>query len=334
MTGSHPWTSRVRDWLTPGDHGGGAGNAEDRAERLAVLADRLLAARRPLVLAGEGVVAGDAVPGLRALAAEARIGVYNTWRAKGVLPWDSDYHLGTIGLQERDLSLCALGAYDLILLTGLDAADPAELPALPDGLPVAHCPVGDLEILAVRCADREGADTTEAPLRERLAAVVQKAWGGAKPPLAPTLITRQYALLLGERGMVAADAGTAGFYLGRTFPTLRPRTVELPTAPTPGFAAATVVARRDHEPDLPALAVVDGVAPDAATARIVADAAARGIAVPVVCWSPDGPQIGIEEHLHEVRQAVAAPEPTVVAVGYDPSQLADLEHVAGHITAW
>jgi acetolactate synthase-1/2/3 large subunit len=329
MAEGKPWASRVRGWL---HHEADPPPARpERAAELAVLAERLMAAERPLVIAGSGVVAGDAVPGLRALAAEARVGVYNTWRAKGVLPWDSDFHLGTIGLQERDLELCELDGYDLVLATGIVEGEP---PALPDGLDAVHCPVEDLEILAVRCADREGTETTEAPLRERLAAVVQKAWGGAKPPLAPTLITRQYALLLGDRGMVAADAGTAGFYLGRTFPTLRPRTVELPHAPTPGFAAEAVLARRSAEPDLPALALVDGTGPDAATQAVVDAAAARGIAVPVVCWSPDGPQVGIEEHLDDVRKAVAANRPVVVAVGYDAAQLADLEHVAGHITAW
>ncbi|NUU26073.1 MAG: hypothetical protein HOV68_31925, partial [Streptomycetaceae bacterium] len=95
-----------------------------------------------------------------------------------------------------------------------------------------------------------------------------------------------------------------------------------------------VVARRTAEPDLPALALVDGERLDDATAEVVEAAAARGIAVPVVCWSPDGPRVGIEEHLHEVRKAAAAPTPTVVAVGYDPAQLAELEHVAGRITAW
>lgn len=326
MNDDSPWKARMRSWFaSDARHGAARGAALDD------LTEMLLAARRPLVLAGSGVVADDAVPGLRALAAEGRIGVYNTWRAKGVLPWDSDYHLGTIGLQEHDVALCALETYDLILTTGLVDGEP---PALPDGLPVVSCAVGDLEILAVRCAHRTGQETVEAPLRERLAAVVQKAWGGATPPLAPTLITRQYALLLGERGMVAADAGTAGFYLGRTFPTLRPRTVELPAVPAAGFAAAAVAARRTAEPDLPALALVDGDRPDAATEAAVAEAAARGIVVPVVCWVPDGPQVGIEEHLHDVRKAVAAEEPSVVVVGYDPGQLADLEHVAGHITAW
>ncbi|NUU22259.1 MAG: hypothetical protein HOV68_12215, partial [Streptomycetaceae bacterium] len=102
MAESHAWTSRVRGWLSGSDR---AGPDAGRAAVLAALADRVLAARRPLVVAGSGVVEADAVPGLRALAAEARVGVYNTWRAKGVLPWDSDYHLGTIGLQERDVEL-------------------------------------------------------------------------------------------------------------------------------------------------------------------------------------------------------------------------------------
>ncbi|MDI2126041.1 hypothetical protein [Yinghuangia seranimata] len=321
---AHPWIARLRARI-----GDGAEAGVPHAG-LEALAARVCAARRPLIVAGSGVVDGDAVPGLRALAAEARIGVYNTWRAKGVLPWDSDYHLGTVGLQEHDLELCGLPAYDLVVVTGLDDGELA----LPGGLPLVECPVGELEILAVRCAGRDGPEAVEAPLRESLAVVVQRAWGGATPPLAPTLITRQYALLLGERGMVAADAGLAGFYLARTFPTLRPRSVVLPAVARPGFAAEQVAARREAEPGLPALAVVDGSRPDDATAAVVAAAAERGIAVPVVCWSPDGPRVGIEDHLHDIRKAVASTAPEVVAVGFDAGQLRDLEAVAGHISVW
>ncbi|HSA50257.1 MAG TPA: hypothetical protein VLH10_09120 [Yinghuangia sp.] len=334
MAGSNPWAQRVRGWLGPAAGQSGRGSHPSRSARRAELdevAALLCDARRPLVVAGSHVIDHDAVPGLRALAAEARVGVYNTWRATGVLPWDSDYHLGTIGLQENDLALCALDTYDLILVTGIA---PDESPALPDDLPVTHCPVADLEILAVRCAGRDGPATTDAPLRDRLAAVGQTAWGAASPPLAPTLLTREYALLLGARGMIAADAGTAGFYVGRTFPTSRPRIVELPVAPAPGFAASAVAARRAAEPGLTAFALVDGRCPDAATSTVVAAAAERGIPVPVVCWSPDGPQIGIEEHLHDVRAAVASGDPVVVSVGYDAAQLAELERVAGDVTAW
>ena len=55
-----------------------------------------------VVLAGPGVVREQAVGGLRALAAAGRLGVVNTWGAKGVFHWRSRHHWATVGLQERE----------------------------------------------------------------------------------------------------------------------------------------------------------------------------------------------------------------------------------------
>ena len=71
------------------------------------LLDALHGAERPVALAGPGVVAGGAVPGLHALAAAGSLGVLNTWGAKGVFDWRSRHHLATAGLQEHDFALPA-----------------------------------------------------------------------------------------------------------------------------------------------------------------------------------------------------------------------------------
>ncbi len=84
-----------------------------------VLAD-VAAADRIVVLAGPGVVAQRAVGDLHALAAAGRLGVLNTWGAKGLFHWQSPHHWATVGLQELDFELGGLGGADLVLAVGID----------------------------------------------------------------------------------------------------------------------------------------------------------------------------------------------------------------------
>ncbi|WP_436776524.1 hypothetical protein [Yinghuangia sp. YIM S09857] len=301
-------------------------------------ARRLTAAHRPIVLAGHGVLAARTVPALRAIAAAGRVGVLNTWSAKGVLPWESPYHLGTFGLQERDLALANLPGYDLIIQTGLVVG---ELPGDPlRGLPSVTVPAALLPALADQLQPRVGPATTSSDLRNRLAAVVQSSWDSRRTPLPPAVLTRQYSDLLGDRGLVTADAGTPGFFVGRTFPTLRPGSVVLPpagVAAPAGFAVAAALARLRTAPASPVLAVIHARSVervDAATAEVLGLAAEWRLRVPVACWSPEGPGLSAQAHLEEVVGAVHGTGPSSYSVGYDRCQERELEAVAGPITAW
>lgn len=297
------------------------------------LAERLTAATRPLILAGVGVRAAGATAALRTVAGVAGVGVLNTWAAKGVLTWHSPYHLGTYGLQEDDPAIADLASYDLVIRTGGT-----------DGVGTGVGGVVDLDAcalpaLAGALSPRTGAPTTDSPLRDRLAAVVQAGWLAYEPPLPPTLLTRHCSLLLAEHGLVAADAGIAGFFLGRTFPTLAPGSVVLPPAlaPPAGFAAAAVLVTRSRDPWRPALALVDATAtggPDAATEAVRELARAWGVSVPVACWSPGGPALGADAHPERLFQAIHGGTGEVVHVGYDVAAFAELVAVAGRVSAW
>ena len=81
---------------------------------------------RLVVLAGPGVVGTRSIDGLRAFAAAANVPVANTWGAKGVLLWDSPFHMGTCGLQARDFELLDFASYDAIVATGTDLAESPE----------------------------------------------------------------------------------------------------------------------------------------------------------------------------------------------------------------
>jgi len=84
------------------------------------LLDRVRSARRPLVLAGPGVVRDGVIAGLHGLAVGASVGVLNTWGAKGIFDWRSRHHLATVGLQEGDAALGGVGDCDLLVRIGVD----------------------------------------------------------------------------------------------------------------------------------------------------------------------------------------------------------------------
>jgi thiamine pyrophosphate-dependent enzyme len=292
------------------------------------------AAARPVVLAGPGVVAAGAVPGLHAVAAAAGVGVLNTWGAKGVFDWRSRHHLATAGLQADDFALAGFGAADLIVATGVD---PDEAPADRWRLaPVVDVPPAALDPLAARWA-RPLADIPMPPLRTGLARVTQEGWSAAGPPLAPSLVTRHYAQAIGAGGLVAADPGVAGYWVARTFATTELGGVHVPgSARAAGTAAASAVVARLRSPGRAVLAAVDGRdrGVDDATGAVLEAARRLGVAVPLAVWDPAGAPLGADDHLAQLEEALVSDAPAPVVLATDPAQLARMVDVAGDVVAW
>ena len=65
--------------------------------RLAEAVDLIRAAKRPLIVAGGGVIYSEASDALGALAERFGIPVAETQAGKGVLPWDHPWNVGPIG---------------------------------------------------------------------------------------------------------------------------------------------------------------------------------------------------------------------------------------------
>ena len=103
-------------------------------------AEVIAAARRPIILAGNGTVRKRASLALRALCEQAGIGVTCTFMAKGCVDREAEYCLFTIGLQSRDHVTCAIEAADLIITVGYDMV---EYP------PRLWNPLGDKQIIHI-----------------------------------------------------------------------------------------------------------------------------------------------------------------------------------------
>ena len=289
----------------------------------------LAGAQLPVVLAGPGVVLDDAVPGLHALAAAGSLGVLNTWGAKGVFDWRSRHHLATVGLQALDFSRGGLTEADLVVATGVD-----EREALAEWrlAPVVEVAPGSLGPLAERWG-RPRAEIAPPPLRADLARITQAGWASGTVPLAPTRVTRHYGLVLGGGGLVAADPGTAGYWIARTFATTGVGGAQVTAdAGAAGFAVACGLVARLLEPSRPVLAVVDAVGE--VHERLLETAARLGVQVPVEVWSAGGDGDVVDGDAHRQRLEHLVGSGGRASVATDPTQLDEMIAAAGPVIAW
>jgi hypothetical protein len=290
------------------------------------IVDVLAAAAAPVVLAGPGVVADDAVTGLRAFAAAGNVGVLNTWGAKGVFDWRSPHHLATAGLQARDFELGGLADADLIITTGLDEREAPGWRLAP----AVDVPPAWLGPLSHRWTPP--ASPIEVPvLRAELARVTQAGWVRAEAPLAPTRVTRHYAEVLGADGLVVADPGIAGYWIARTFATTAVGGALVPADPdVHGFAVAAAIVARLLDPDRAVLAVVDVV--HEVHERLLDVAARLGVVVALEVWAEEGDVSGAHTHRRRLSDLVVTGGVSTLAT--DERQLEEMEAVAGPIVAW
>lgn len=281
-------------------------------------------ADREVFVVGGGLVRAGAADALRELVARnGGIGVLNTFTAKGLFPWDSAAHLGTIGLQERDVELAGLAGRGVVEI-GVDDGE------LPSGavrscaaswreIPAHELIGADAAELGLADADQLGHPPPRPPLYTRLSAALQPFYAAPGAPLNPARAAADLAGWLPYGASVAADAGRAGFFVGRTFPTRELASVQLPVHHVPGFAATrALTATRTGRT---AVAVVDGI--DEATqaaldrARRAADGAAGSGCLVVEVWSSAGPRLGAAERLELLDEAVGRGGVHVLELGVD-----------------
>ncbi|WP_088051319.1 acetolactate synthase large subunit [Virgibacillus dakarensis] len=91
--------------------------AEDEVRKAA---EKINQAKKPIILAGNGVFRNDAAKALREFAEAKNIPVVNTFMAKGILPSDHPLTLYTVGMQSKDYVLCGFDLADCIITVGYD----------------------------------------------------------------------------------------------------------------------------------------------------------------------------------------------------------------------
>ena len=281
-----------------------------------------------VVLAGPGVVETRSVDGLRAFAAAANAPVANTWGAKGVFPWDSPHHMGTCGLQAHDFELLGFADYDVIVATGIDAAEsPDERFAL---APVVDVDPTDLARLA-RDATPGTAPIRSNDLYARLSKVAQPGFVDGRVPLHPARAVADLRAALPSGGVATADPGRAGLWVARTFPTAEPGSVVVPATVEHGGATglALVAALRG----VPAIAVTTEPI-DHATLAVLELATELGAELVVDVWGAGGPVRRADDHVAHLHAAVSDSGVSIVDVPVDLALTRKLVDAAGPVVAW
>jgi acetolactate synthase-1/2/3 large subunit len=85
--------------------------------------EMLCAAKRPVIVAGNGCIRRSASKQLRILCEKTGIGVVSTFMAKGCVDMDADYCLFTVGLGSRDRISAAIDDADLVVTLGFDMVE-------------------------------------------------------------------------------------------------------------------------------------------------------------------------------------------------------------------
>lgn len=274
-----------------------------------------------VLVVGGGAVREGGVHAVREVVLRTDIGAFTTWTATGLFPWDAPAHLGTIGLQERDLELAELASFADVVLVGVDEIPRARLDALgirwrevsPAGLADEDLPV-------------RPSPTPRTALHGALAAVCGPMYADDSVPLCPARAAADLSDWRPGGGVVVCgDADRAGFWLGRTFPTQHLGSVVLPVSPVPGFAVTqALLASRTRRLGV---AVVSAI--DAATAEVIERARTLDVTVVVELWTDDGPRRSPSERLAALDAAVASGGVTVVETAVRQSAIDELIEVAG-----
>jgi acetolactate synthase-1/2/3 large subunit len=215
--------------------------------------DRIRAAKRPIIIAGNGAVRKRASRQLRILVEQTGIGVVGTFMAKGCIDMDSEACLYTVGLQSRDHVSCAIDAADLVICLGYDMVEyhprlwngdgrrpVVHLDFLPAEVdrhyPVAVEVVGDLAHTLWMLNERiRGHGGTDYDLRQqRLARAAMKAEieahrdddteGTIRPQKALWDVRR----VLGRDDILLSDVGAHKMWVARYYPCHEPNTCLIP----------------------------------------------------------------------------------------------------------
>jgi acetolactate synthase-1/2/3 large subunit len=252
------------------------GEREASERDLAQVAEKIEGAKRPLILAGAGVLRATAGEAVQELAEWIQAPVLETFMGKGAISWRHPQHLCTAGMRGKDWADEAFTQADFILAIGFDYIEYSPKRWNPHRHPIihiheteaevdAHYPVatnliGDLsrnlKRLLTRVKKREHFPTVFA----EIARGVREEWEQAKLqggyPLAPGRILADLRAALGDGDIVMCDVGAHKVWLGRMFPVFKPDTCFISNGlATMGVALPNAIAAKLAHPGRHVVAV-------------------------------------------------------------------------------
>jgi acetolactate synthase I/II/III large subunit len=221
---------------------------EPSATELELAARIVRGAENPIVLAGNGVARVWAAPALREFARVTGIPVAETFMGKGVVDYEDEHFVGTVGLQERDYALAGFEDADVVITVGYDLVEHAPVNWNPRKDKRIVCIdtttvevdehfitevdlIGDMEVVLSRLAEACGPVVAPGrlPERSRLNEIVLSYFEAGREddsfPVRPPRVLWDVRRALGPCDMLVSDVGLHKLWIARMFPAHEPSTV-------------------------------------------------------------------------------------------------------------
>jgi acetolactate synthase-1/2/3 large subunit len=202
-------------------------------------------AANPIVLAGNGAARVGAASALREFARATGIGVAETFMGKGLLDFEDEHALGTVGLQSRDYALAGFEDADVVITVGYDLVEHAPKNWNPGRDKKIVCIdtvsaevdehfmteidlVGDLLHILSRLVE-ELRDTSWPVRSSRLDDIVLGRFEAGRTddgfPMQPPRALWEIRQALGPQDLLVSDVGLHKLWIARMFPAHEPDTV-------------------------------------------------------------------------------------------------------------
>ena len=233
-------------------------------------------AKFPVIMAGNGVIRGNAATQLVDFAEKLNIPVATTFMAKGVIPPTHELALGAVGLQARDYVMCGFDRADVIICVGYDMveyhphlwnkqkkakilhidADPAEVD---EYYIVAAGVIGEIAtaLPEITALARRHAGYEFGSLRETILEGLAEFAQDTGFPMKPQRIIWDLRQALAPQDIVISDVGAHKMWVARMYQAQQPNTCIISN----GFASMGIglpgaIAAKLAFPDRVALTVV------------------------------------------------------------------------------
>jgi acetolactate synthase I/II/III large subunit len=228
--------------------------------------DIIMAAERPIILAGNGAIRTHASRALRAFVHTTGIPVAETFMAKGLLDYEDPHALGTVGLQSRDYAMAGFDEADVVIAVGYDLVEHAPEHWNPKAdkqivlidtvaaeideffIPQVEL-IGDIAHVLARLAAGCSRKQADSPQSDRLRSLVLGELNDARTdshfPMRPPRVLADIRQALGRSDLLVSDVGLHKLWIGRMFPAHEPGTVLIANGLAGmGFALPTAIAAK------------------------------------------------------------------------------------------
>ncbi|NJD78130.1 MAG: acetolactate synthase large subunit [Candidatus Methanoperedens sp.] len=203
-------------------------------------------ASMPIILAGNGILREEASPELCEFVNKTGIQVATTFMGKGVIPAESEFYLGSVGIQEKDYVMCGIDFADLVICIGFDHVEysprfwnPASLkkivhihsthPEVDSSYLPEFVLIGSiketLHRMAAFCDFRKDIPEYFRKLKNILEEELGSFRDDTAFPMKPQKILYDIRNCISREDILISDVGAHKIWIGRLFPAYEPNTV-------------------------------------------------------------------------------------------------------------